>query len=765
VVFLLIALSIETAVSVLAYRAAADHLRRNDPRQLQNRSEVSFYFAPVTLRAGAALRSGDLVDYLRLLGYQDRADGIPASFSITGRTIHLSPRSKSFPDLAISVERGGIVGLAANGHPVDEAQIEPLPMQEFIRYLKDDSLPEQRVRRIVIPAGSVPEIVADAVTSAEDYRFFDHHGVDVLGIFSRVLKGEGGGSSITQQLVKNTIFKGAKDEFWQRYLSFLPPTLQRKSADIFLALAAERMMTKNEILAAYLSVVPLGAVDGVELHGVAAAAQEYFGKNLSEMNLSDAACLAGMFNRPSDYVTRARQGDYTELMARRNSVLDLMRRNKPQAYSSDVIEKAKAEQLQFVFASRWSADRPAQAYSRQFVELAARNLPPELARLETIKGGLTVFTTLDFRLQKEATQITEMSARDLQGKIARICRTESTNVDCNALAPEVSLVAMDPQNGHVLAMAEGVGSSFNYATARRSPGSVIKPFFYLSAIDQGIYRGQPFTAATIIDPQSDELSGYRPDDNPGRRSTVRIGLAKSYNFHAVAAANSAGLKQAIEFVGRLTGSHPALTGMAAIGGTAGSETSLLDLVQAYSVFANNGRLAAASFQQSFAHNGIRKAVADAQPDQVVDAGAAFIVTQMLRSVISYQGTSPKFLIQAGFKADSSVAAKSGTGMVADVWFISITPHLVVGVWAGLPQNEFPLRLSDGFTGGNVAAPIVAKFMRSVRQLQPDLLSGEFRQPPNITRLPTDPYRGCVKAKSNAEEYFIVGREPLRCLAK
>src|SRR2546428_10323389 len=159
------------------------------------------------------------------------------------------------------------------------------------------------------------------------------------------------GSSITQQLVKNTIFKGAKDEFWQRSLSFLPPTLQRKSADIFLALAAEKVLTKNEILAAYLSIVPLGAVDGVELHGVAAAAQEYFGKNLFALNLSEAACLAGMFNRPSDYVAKARQGDYSELIARRNSVLDLMRRSKPQTYSAETIEKAKAERLQFVFAS------------------------------------------------------------------------------------------------------------------------------------------------------------------------------------------------------------------------------------------------------------------------------------------------------------------------------------------------------------------------------------------------------------------------------
>ncbi|GEM_PF-825587 len=764
--FLVVVLSAQTVTFGLLYWAALEHLRGHDPRQLQNRSEISFYFAPMKIRLGEELKLDQLIEYLRELGYEQRVDGVEGSFSFSGSTLSVVPRAKNLQKLSVSIERNRIARILVNGSPVDNAELEALPMYDFVRYLQDESLEEQRVRRLVIPAGNVPDLMADAVTSAEDHRFFQHHGIDVLGIIHRVSAGDGGGSSITQQLVKNTIFKGAKDEFWQRYLSFLPATLQRKSTDIFLALAAENLMTKNEILAAYLSIVPLGAVDGIELHGVASAAQEYFGRNLHELNLSEAASLAGMIERPSEYVAKARQGDYSKLITRRNAVLDLMRRNEPQRYSPEMIEQAKNLPLEFVFASSRRADRPAEAYSRQFVELAAHYLPPELASLQTTEGSLAVFTTLDFSLQKQASEIAEGAAREVKTKIERVCRSSPTPaVLCDSLAPQVALVAMDPQTGHVLSMVGGAQTSFNYATAKRSPGSAIKPFFYLKAIEHGSYHGEPFTAATIIDPATDQLTNYRPSENIGARSSARIGVAKSYNFHAVAAAESAGLAPSVQFVGQLTGSHPEVTGMAAIGGAGGSETSLLNLTQAYGVFINNGRFVPATFHESFIQADMRRDLAPAPSRQVADPGAAFIVAEMLRSVVSPQGTTPNFPSLAGFSPSAAIAGKSGTGMVADLWFVSFTPHLVVAVWVGLPQNEIPLKMEDGFTGARIAAPIVAKFMRSVRQLHPELLEGDFQQPSNVVRLPIDPSRGCVKDNSSSAEYFLVGREPSSCSSR
>ena len=233
-------------------------------------------------------------------------------------------------------------------------------------------------------------------------------------------------------------------------------------------------MSKDEILAAYLSVVPLGAVEGVELQGAEAASREYFGKGLPKLSLAQFATLAGMIHRPSFYLTKAREGDYNDLLARRNHVLDLMQSNHPEKYSADVTAGAKAEALQFVFASEQGEERPAEIYSRQFVEFAAKHLPQELAQLRADEGSSQVLTTLDFDLQKEGTEVAESAAQKLQAKVARVCRQQerAVKVDCASLKPQVALVALDARTGAVLTMVGGVGSQFNYATAKRSPGTM-----------------------------------------------------------------------------------------------------------------------------------------------------------------------------------------------------------------------------------------------------------------------------------------------------
>jgi penicillin-binding protein 1A len=439
-----------------------------------------------------------------------------------------------------------------------------------------------------------------------------------------------------------------------------------------------------------------------------------------------------------------------------------MRRNLPEKYSAEEIEAAKAQPLEFVFSSSKGQERPAASYGRHFVEFAARHLPPELVRLQAREGEVRVFSTLDFRLQKQATEITEEAAREFQQKVRDVCRSGKAKPDCDSVQVQIALVAMEPQSGHVLAMVGGQNSDFNHATSKRSPGSIIKPFVYVNAIEQGRHHGQAFTPATIIDPASDQLAGYRPRENVGGRSTARIGLARSYNFHAVVAAESAGINETIEFLRRVTNSSPEISGMAAIGGVAGSETSLLDLVRAYSIFPNNGQLVSANFLDSCLLDSSAVRVIAPRPTPVSDPGAAFLVTQMMRSVVGPQGTMPDFYRLANLKVDQVVAAKSGTGMIADLWFIGVTPKLIVGVWAGLPQNEFATQLSQGFSGARVAAPIVAKFISHVKRIQPERLDGDFVVPGDVVRLRIDSSNNCLTERGNVAEYFIVGREPPYC---
>jgi penicillin-binding protein 1A len=202
--------------------------------------------------------------------------------------------------------------------------------------------------------------------------------------------------------------------------------------------------------------------------------------------------------------------------------------------------------------------------------------------------------------------------------------------------------------------------------------------------------------------------------------------------------------------------------MAAIGGAAGSETSLLKLTEAYGLFPNNGAFLPATFHQSFVQDDERRNLPLPQSKQLADAGASFIITQMLRSVVGPQGTAANFPAMAGLSPSAPLAGKSGTGMVADVWFVGFTPRLIVGVWIGLPKNEVHLKLAEGFSGGKIAAPIVAKFIRSVRQIHPNLLAGDFERPANVRVLRIDPNRGCLTNGPGMEDFFIQGREPVMC---
>jgi len=269
-------------------------------------------------------------------------------------------------------------------------------------------------------------------------------------------------------------------------------------------------------------------------------------------------------------------------------------------------------------------------------------------------------------------------------------------------------------------MYGGNSLEFNYAAARRSPASAVKPFYYLLANQEGIWNGQPFTPETVIDPAADAV-GFRPQNNVGVKSTATAGLAKSYNFHAVAAAQSAGIKRAVEFVGKLTNSTPEISGMSAIGGSRGSETSLLAMVSAYSVFANQGVWVKAAPNRFYVVGDEKFVLPKTKPERAATTDSALKTNEMMKLVLSPNGTAPNFKKEAFLPPTVEISGKTGSGMVADLWFFAVTPKLVVGVWAGLPNNEIGLDMKQGFSGGKTAAPLAAEFFRSLRKSNRELL--------------------------------------------
>lgn len=802
-VFLIIILIAESLSVWRIFDLAKSHLQANDPRKLQNRSETTFYFAPLLLKQNSTVTREEIVEYLNGIAYRNSVDTSPASYSLIENTLKINSRHPQlFPDATLFFERNRLSKIVVNGEQQNQVELEPVPLQNVIDFVDDSFKKDLRIRRVVLQPGSIPQLVVDALLSTEDKTFYQNQGVDWLSVTIRPIlsRGEHGGSSITQGLIKNNVIEGAKNEFWQtgfesfnqKYKKF-----ERKIAEIPMALEANRMMSKDEILAAYLSMNYMGTVSGVDLQGFAVASQEFFDTSLFDLSdvtdskdIAFAASLAGMNQGAGSYLKYVYNGEKCgegekfclDLLKRRNAVMDLMHLNNPDKYTTDLIDRAKAEPLGFVFASSKRLERPIEADSRNFTKYATlkTNLPLELEALKGEEGEVRVISSLDIQLQRAAVNAVKVGISKIQkqvdrayrqqrpqnendfGAIENKCRQKSgSNVDaCKDLFKvQAALIAVDARNGEILAMTNGLDIS-----SRRSPGSLVKPFFYLKALENGTFKGQPFTAATFIDRNIDKtlLQDYcSEDENLGGSGRARKQLAMSWNIGACVAAQSANLPT--DFVGLMTGTKPEHKLIASIGGTSGSEARLLDMVQAYTIFPNNGKMVKlTSYKSVYQIAGqINKKVEFSRSVPTVSANpsATFITTEMMKSVVT-DGTAANFRALANL--NSNVAGKSGSGMVADLWWINFTPKLVVGVLVYMPHNLPELKREDGFTGGKTSSPIAAEFMRAVAKFRPDLLEGEFLLPQSVVKHRINSENGCLVNSGGVEEYFIVGREPVPC---
>lgn len=749
----------ESALFTHEYFAAARYLNEHDPRKSAHLTGTRFFARPKLYRRGQQLRPEQIVDHLTRIGYI-RSDRIePGTFQQTARTLYFNSRLPEFLNATLTFEGGRIAGISVDSRSVDQVEVEPETMIAVMRMVRDERTRKMNVRRVVLgPSGLIPSILYDAVRASEDKRFESNNGIDELGIARSFFKwtssgfhGTASGSGIIQQLMKNGVLKDSDKTF------------DRKTREVFLSLAATRMMTKQEIFTAYANNVYLGHVEnGPTLMGFEAASQEFFGTSVRSLTLAQAATLAGMLDRPEVYLRAAHNNDYSLILARRERVLNLMQQNFPDRYSAEAIEKAKAEPVQFVFTSEREPERSLDLISKPFENLAARELTEILGR-DFAAGNAHIFTTIDPDLQIAACRAVNDQLLRLDPMVARVRR--SLPADQRGDEPiQAALVAMDAQSGEILAMASGRNSEFNYATSRRSTGSVIKPFVYALAVDHGWHNGAPFTEAALIDPQNDQVDDYRPTSHVGAPGTARALLARSDNGAAVVAAHDAGLASVREFMRQATRAYSEeLTGMLAIGGSAGSETTALDLCEGYSIFANGGAKVSHTLFAAVYRDGARINLPRPLPARIVDAGPAYVLTQMMRSVLEPGGTASGALTLAGLPRDSQISAKTGTGQIADLWFVSVSKKLIVVTWAGMPHNKPALKLNHGFQGATTAMPIWAAFMRNgVKLYRPDLLEGKIEMPAEVRLLKIDPLRGCLTDGPGVEAYFVAGREPRRC---
>ena len=531
--------------------------------------------------------------------------------------------------------------------------------------------------RLPIKLEKMPKNLQHAFVAVEDARFYKHCGIDPIGIMRAIwvnITAGGvseGGSTITQQLAKNA------------YLS-QERTLKRKIQEVFLALQIESQYTKDEILEMYLNQIYFGQ----GAYGIQAAAKTYFNKNAEDLTLPECAMLAGIPKSPNYY---SPFNNLKAAKARQEVVLSQM--VKYQYIDSDTAAKAKATEI--VLADQ-SGVKSRQLAS-YFVDYVTQILIEKYGADAVYKEGLKIYTTLDLDMQKAA----EAAINQLP-----VYRTDENNVQ----QPQVAIVAIDPHTGHIKAMVGGRGNDhFNRAImAERQPGSSWKPFVYLAAIDSGM---SPKT--TIRDAQL-TIGDWSPKNYSGGYSgtvTLRHALTYSLNIPAVKLAQQIGPEKVLRFAKDMGITSLVFDGpvndcnlsAAALGGLTRGVTPL-EMASAYGVFAAGGVFTKATPIVKVVNRDGKVLEENLTPHgkEVISAKSAYIVTDMLKDVISH-GTG------AGANIGRPAAGKTGTtDNNRDAWFVGYTPDLVASVWVGMDNDGY---LASGVTGGTLPASIWYDFMR------------------------------------------------------
>jgi 1A family penicillin-binding protein len=601
-------------------------------------------------------------------------------------------------------------------------------------------------QRIDVPLARVSKHLVNAVLAVEDQRFYEHGGVDVVRVLGaalnnlRVRRAAQGGSTLTQQLARQ---------------SFLTPdkTYRRKLKEVVVASRLEREYSKDEILNLYLNKVYFG--DG--LYGVEAASLGYFGKHAAELDVAEAALLAGLVKSPSSYAPTVSPA---RAVSRRNVVLQLMRDNK--AIDRATYEAAVKQSLNLV-----DGLRHAEAYGQYFKEEVRKQLVQQFGWDRVYQGGLKVYTTLDADMQKAAEAEVMRSIGEIEQRQAK--RRGGAVPSAEPL--QGALVALDPKTGEVRAMVGGrdfVASHFNRATqAKRQPGSAFKPFIYAAALEQGY---SPASLITNLDDPIATVSGaWVPEDehSAGDSMTMRTALRTSSNRAAVRMLQEVGIPSTVQFVQKLgVGSVPSVPSLALGSG----EVTLLGMTAAYATFANQGMVPTPTLiRRVEATSGEVLFQSAEPPHRAISESTAFLMSAMMSDVIN-AGTATTARA-AGFSLPA--AGKTGTtNDYHDAWFVGFTPKLVTGVWLGYDQPK--TIIGNGYAG-TLAVPMWARFMISATRGD---APAWFRPPSTITsaticrlsgKLATDGCRSAIVVDNDGNptarsqvytEYFVRGTEPV-----
>ncbi|MBC7910878.1 MAG: PBP1A family penicillin-binding protein, partial [Pyrinomonadaceae bacterium] len=584
-----------------------------------------------------------------------------------------------------------------------------------------------------------------AITVTEDRAFFDHYGVNFRGILRALIRrydsdpnspiARQGGSSITQQLVKNLLLSPEK-------------SLRRKMAEAYMSVILETRVSKEKIFELYCNQVYLGQQSGFSINGFGEASSAYFNKDVTTLSLPEAAFLAGIIRSPNRY------NPYRELetaTARRNQVLISM----AETGAITQLESSQAQATPLKVAS--NKNRIDTSEAPYFADYVQNQLTDIIADQETTQH-LRIYTTIDMDLQREA-------YRAVVKQLDALDKLYAKRVEPGTL--QAALVAMNAKTGEVIAMVGGRDyskSQLNRATdAMRQPGSVFKPFVYATALNTA-YDGnvRVITPASIYKDEQKTFTFDNQEYTPGNFGdkysnapvTLRDALVKSLNVVTVDVAMDVTIGRVMNLAAKaglpkVQRAYPAM----ALGA---SEATPLQIASAYTAFAANGtRTTPIGISRVTTGNGTTVAAPTGQKSEVMRPDVAYIMTDMLKDVVN-RGTASR-LVARGFKNVSGKTGFAGkTGTSRDGWFAGYTPNIVCAVWVGFDDGS-----QLGLTGADSALPIWADFMSAALAAHPEW-NGDWQMPEGVREEEIDLATGkpaTEESVNKRKELFVAGTAP------
>ena len=711
---------------------------------------AKIYALPKLVHAGDKLTVHQIAAELRRAGYTEGSASPMGTFKLVKSGIEIKPGPASYHNTegaAIHVSEGLVDKIVSTDDKQEELAAYELEPQ-LVTALSDN---EQRAKRRLVTFNEIPKIMVDAVLAIEDRRFFQHGGVNYYRLMEAALvdvrsgRHEQGGSTLTMQIARGFFLSPQK-------------TIKRKLAEMLIALELEHRLSKPQLFEMYANSVYMGQRGSFTIQGFGEASQSYFGKDIKNLTLPEAALLAGMIQRPN-YLSPYKYPDRAQ--ERRNLVLDSM--VETGAITSEEADKAKATPLKLAPPNVEASDAP------YFVDLVKDILAPKFPERDMNEHGYRIYTTLDPQLQEAAAEAVQLGVKLIDAKVEKL-RTKRTKVGVGKTAKwettvqpgptaQVALVAIDPHTGEVLALVGGRNYGFsqlNHAVAKRPTGSVFKPFVYAAAINTGLDGTPVLTPASVVDDspttfaygdQIYEPRNYKEEYHGPVSATYA--LSHSLNNATVKVAEMAGYDK-VAALARAAGIKSVLaTPAIALGAY---DATPLDIASAYTIFANGGMKISPLLVTSI-RDAQGEVIQDFAPDkqQVLDPRVAYIMTSMMEVVLN-SGTA------AGVRARGFTAPAAGkTGTSHDGWFAGYTSNLLCIVWVGFDDYS-DLRLS----GADTAAPIWAEFMKKAGTFAEYQGVKPFTQPSGVVDVRLDKVTNRLATPTCPDDYeaaFLAGTEP------